>query len=152
MQQQPIEAIDDMPRELPHDTRLFAEIMDRHDVTRKAIAIDAGVQPEHMSRCLGGQYAMPMNAWRALWALTNDPDIPRILFGGDDYIVVPMPDASRGNLERQFATYATRVMTKDWRDHRPGQIILRLIQAALQLMRAHGADDAVRSIADGRAA
>jgi transcriptional regulator with XRE-family HTH domain len=74
----------DMPTDhTTPDADLVLRVLDRHGLSQQTLAAITGYNPGQISRILGGQHAMPLAVYTALYGLTRDAELRDRFEGGD---------------------------------------------------------------------
>ena len=85
---------------------LVQEILKKHGVSVSQLADKAGMADSTLYEYTGGRKKnIPLPIWRALYALTEDVQIPELIVGEVESFIVPMPksgidDCPRDTLKR----------------------------------------------------
>lgn len=68
---------------------VMLEVIRRHRVAPKRLALESGLSVSQVNRILAGQYAVTVDVLRAAWRLTRDQELVDLAFGTESCTVVP---------------------------------------------------------------
>ena len=72
------------------DYLLMRDVMERHDITIKQLALDTGLAASTLYKYQAGDCTVPSIVWRVLFERTLDPAIAKLITGALPIVMVPL--------------------------------------------------------------